>query len=52
MKSVGLPKGSTTALSTALCELMKTKLGVPLDRIYIEFADAQGAMWGWNGGTF
>ena len=52
MKSVGLPQGSTTALSKALCELMKTKLGVPVDRIYIEFVDAQGAMWGWNGGTF
>ena len=52
MKSVGLFQGSTTALSKALCELMKTKLGVPADRIYIEFADAKGAMWGWNGGTF
>ena len=52
MKSVGLPQGSTTALSKALCELIKTKLGVPTDRIYIEFADAKGAMWGWNGGTF
>ena len=52
MKSVGLPQGSTTALSKALCELIKTKLGVPTDRVYIEFADAKGALWGWNGGTF
>lgn len=52
LKSVGLPKGSTAALSKALCELMKTKLDVPADRIYIEFADATGALWGWNGGTF
>ena len=52
MKSVGLPQGNTTALSKALCDLVKTKLGVPTDRIYIEFADAKGALWGWNGGTF
>jgi phenylpyruvate tautomerase len=52
MKSVGLPQGRTAALSKALCDLMSTRLGVPLDRIYIEFADAQGALWGWNGGTF
>jgi phenylpyruvate tautomerase len=52
MKSVGLPQGSTTALSKALCELIGTKLGVSTDRIYIEFADAKGALWGWNGGTF
>lgn len=52
MKSVGLPQGSVTALSKALCELIRTKLDVPTDRIYIEFADAKGALWGWNGGTF
>jgi phenylpyruvate tautomerase len=52
MKSVGLPRASTSALSKALCELVKTRLGVPADRVYIEFADAEGAMWGWNGGTF
>ncbi|MDB9356503.1 phenylpyruvate tautomerase MIF-related protein, partial [Nodularia spumigena CS-587/03] len=27
-------------------------LGVPENRIYIEFADAQATMWGWNGATF
>ena len=52
MKSIGLPQGRTSALSKALCELMNKALGVPADRIYIEFADAQGALWGWNGGTF
>lgn len=52
LKSIGLPQGRTAALSKALCELMNSALGVPADRIYIEFADAQGALWGWNGGTF
>jgi phenylpyruvate tautomerase len=52
MKSIGLPQERTDALSTALCELMNTALGVSADRVYIEFADAQGHLWGWNGGTF
>lgn len=52
LKSIGLPQGRTAALSQGLCELMNKALGVPPDRVYIEFADAQGALWGWNGGTF
>lgn len=52
MKSIGLPQGRTGALSKALCELMDTALCVPADRVYIEFADAPGHLWGWNGGTF
>lgn len=52
LKSIGLPQGRTTDLSKALCDLVNTKLGVPADRVYIEFADAKGALWGWNGGTF
>jgi len=52
MKSIGLPPGRTAALSKALCELMNKALGVSADRVYIEFADAQGHLWGWNGGTF
>ena len=38
-----------------ISELVKDiedKLGVPKKRIYIEFADAKGSMWGWNGRTF
>jgi len=52
MKSIGLPQGRTATLSKALCELMNKALGVNTERVYIEFADAQGALWGWNGGTF
>lgn len=52
LKSIGLPQGRTAALSKTLCEIMTETLGIPADRVYIEFADAQGSMWGWSGRTF
>ena len=52
LKSIGLPEGQTPALSHALCELLEAEIGVPRDRIYVEFADASRSMWGWNGTTF
>ena len=42
----------TKAMSQDFCALVESSLGVPKNRVYIEFADATGAMWGWNGGTF
>ena len=53
VKNVGTMSGDdTAALSRAICERVSKALGVPFDRIYIDFADAVGAMWGWNGETF
>lgn len=52
LKSIGLPGAETGRLSAALSDLVGQALGVPRDRIYIEFADASGPMWGWNGATF
>lgn len=52
LKSIGLPESSTTSLSGSLSELVGEGLGIPSDRIYIEFADAERKMWGWNGATF
>ena len=52
LKSIGLPEAKTEQLSQALCQLMQDSLGVSQDRVYIEFADAPRAMWGWNGATF
>ncbi len=52
LKSIGLPAERTAEFSAALCEMICTRLRVPKDRIYIEFADAERHMWGWNGGTF
>ena len=52
LKSIGLPESRTAALSRSLCDLMHTELGIPQDRVYIEFANAPRSMWGWNGATF
>jgi len=52
LKSIGLPESRTAALSKMLCQFIRDEWKIPADRIYIEFADARDAMWGWNGGTF
>jgi len=52
LKSIGLPENKTAALSKALCGLIEQSTSISQDRIYIEFADATRAMWGWNGATF
>jgi phenylpyruvate tautomerase PptA (4-oxalocrotonate tautomerase family) len=52
LKSIGLPEGSTPALSKALCDLIEEAIGVAPERVYIEFVDAPRALWGWNAKTF
>ena len=52
LKSIGLPENRTGEFSTRLAKLLEEQLGLPSDRVYIEFADAARHMWGWNGGTF
>ena len=52
IKSVGTMGTKTKTMSADFCSKVESRLGVPKNRTYIEFADAAGAMWGWNGGTF
>jgi phenylpyruvate tautomerase len=53
LKNVGtLSAARIELLSGTLCDRLSRGLGVPPDRIYIEFTNADGALWGWNGGTF
>ena len=52
LKSIGLPVQITGDLSATLCGTIGFSLDIPTDRIYIEFADAERAMWGWNSTTF
>ncbi|HEY9639860.1 MAG TPA: phenylpyruvate tautomerase MIF-related protein [Coleofasciculaceae cyanobacterium] len=53
IKSVGtMSPTQTKAMSQDFCQKVEQALGVPSDRTYIEFADAKGSMWGWNGSTF
>jgi len=52
LKSIGLPEQRTAELSEQLCGLVGGELGIGSERIYVEFANAQRHLWGWNGGTF
>jgi phenylpyruvate tautomerase len=53
VKSVGqMTPAQTQAMSQDFCATLNSALGVPSARIYIEFADARGVMWGWNSSTF
>jgi phenylpyruvate tautomerase PptA (4-oxalocrotonate tautomerase family) len=53
VKNIGsMNPSQTKAMSQDFCQVVNERLGVPINRIYIEFADAKGAMWGWNGSTF
>ena len=53
VKSIGTMKPEQTkSMSQDFCQEINQALGVPTNRIYIEFADAKGAMWGWNSSTF
>ncbi|MBW4647466.1 MAG: hypothetical protein KME06_02015 [Kastovskya adunca ATA6-11-RM4] len=53
VKNVGsMSPAQTQAMSQDFCQVINEHLGVPINRVYIEFADAKGSMWGWNGSTF
>ncbi|NEP11524.1 MAG: hypothetical protein F6K14_15200 [Symploca sp. SIO2C1] len=53
IKSVGsMRPQQTQAMSQDFCEQINQAIDVPTNRIYIEFADAQGYLWGWDGRTF
>jgi phenylpyruvate tautomerase len=53
VKNVGtLSAEDAERLSDVLCAALSRGLNVPAHRIYIEFTNVDGALWGWNGGTF
>jgi phenylpyruvate tautomerase PptA (4-oxalocrotonate tautomerase family) len=53
VKNIGkMSPEDTAGLSRTLCDLIGRALAVKPDRIYVEFADAVGYLWGWNGETF
>lgn len=53
VKSVGsFSPAQTQAMSQDFCQQVQQTLGVAQNRTYIEFNDAQGYLWGWNGSTF
>ncbi len=53
LKNVGrLSHDKVELLSAILCDAIAKTLGVAKNRIYIEFTNADGALWGFDGGTF
>ena len=52
LKSIGLPVDRCPELSEKICHLIERKLGVPKERVFIDFKDLARNMFGWNGNTF
>jgi hypothetical protein len=53
LKNVGhLSTEKVEHLSAILCDAIAKALALPKNRIYIEFTNADGALWGFDGGTF
>jgi len=52
LKSIGLGQEKCAELSDKLCAFVNVELGISPERVYIEFWDINGKMFGWNGGTF
>ena len=48
----GLSGGVNRQLSQKVCRLLKESLGVPEDRIYLNFMELEASNWGWQGKTF
>jgi phenylpyruvate tautomerase PptA (4-oxalocrotonate tautomerase family) len=51
LRAIGLPAKKTSDLSRVLCELVESELGIPKDRVFINFSDVPPELWGWNGET-
>jgi len=52
LKSIGLPKARCAELSEKICAFVEKTLKVPPGRVFIDFKDLDGKMFGWNGRTF
>jgi phenylpyruvate tautomerase PptA (4-oxalocrotonate tautomerase family) len=48
----GLTGDVNRTLSREVCRLLKETLGIPTERIYLNFTDVEASRWGWNGSTF
>jgi phenylpyruvate tautomerase len=48
----GLDDDVNRQLSQNVCRLLHEMLGVPLNRIYLNFTDVPAGNWGWKGETF
>lgn len=52
LKSLGLPEDKTADFSASICAFINDQLSIESARIYIEFANPERHMWGWDNRTF
>lgn len=53
IRSIGGLSGEVNRkLSQEVCQLLKDSLGIPPERIYLNFSDVEAGHWGWNSSTF
>jgi hypothetical protein len=53
VKNIGkLTPAKSAKISADLTSRLSLALGVPSNRIYLEFIEATGHLWGYDGGTF
>ena len=50
IKSIGFLNPSE--MVKPISDFVYEKMGIPIDKIYISFADVPASMWAWNGTTF
>jgi phenylpyruvate tautomerase PptA (4-oxalocrotonate tautomerase family) len=48
----GLSSSVNRKLSEQICKLLNDSLGIPPDRVYLNFSEVDAGNWGWNGSTF
>jgi phenylpyruvate tautomerase len=48
----GLTQDVNRKLSQQVCKLLNETLGLPANRVYLNFIDVEAGNWGWNGSTF
>lgn len=48
----GLSSGVNAKLSHGICHLLEQLLGIPQNRVYLNFTDVEAGDWGWKGSTF
>ena len=53
LRSIGGLGGNVNQpLAQKICAQLKESIGVPPDRVYLNFTDVSAGNWGWNGDTF
>ena len=53
VRSIGnLNSDKNQSLSAKICAALQEEMGIPSDRIYLNFTDVPRSDWGWNRSTF